>query len=102
MSNRSSIHREAIERIGQNVFGIRRHAGFSQELLAQRSGLHRTEISLIERGRRVPRIDTLLKIVGSLETPIEAFVEGVAWVAYSPSEAGSFSLSGGWGELRQA
>jgi transcriptional regulator with XRE-family HTH domain len=88
----NSIHREAMERIARNMFEIRRHAGFSQELLAQRSGLHRTEISLIERGRRVPRIDTLLKIAGSLETPIEAFVEGVKWVPFSPSDPGMFSL----------
>lgn len=83
---------DVMERIGQNIFEVRRRAGFSQEMLAQRAGLHRTEISLLERGGRVPRIDTLLKIAASLECPIEVLVEGVEWVAYSRSEAGTFSI----------
>jgi transcriptional regulator with XRE-family HTH domain len=83
---------DVMERIGKNIWEVRRRAGFSQEMLAERSGLHRTEISLIERGGRVPRIDTLLKIAGSLECPIETLVEGVEWVPFSPSAAGMFSV----------
>ena len=83
---------DVMERIGKNIWEVRRRAGFSQELLARRSGLHRTEISLLERGGRIPRIDTLLKVAGSLECPIELLVEGVEWVPYSPSEAGTFSI----------
>ena len=84
---------EVMERIGHNIRKVRRRGGFSQELLAQRAGLHRTEISLLERVGRVPRIDTLLKIAGSLECPIQALVEGVQWVAYARSEPGSFAIS---------
>lgn len=88
--------REVLDRIGKNILGVRLRAGFSQELLATRTGLHRTEISLLERGGRIPRIDTLLKIAGSLECPIEVLVEGIKWVPFAPSEPGSFSLSGEW------
>jgi transcriptional regulator with XRE-family HTH domain len=35
---------------------------FSQEELSFRSGLHRTALSLIERGERDPKLITLLKV----------------------------------------
>lgn len=41
---------------------LRREQGLTQEELAFRSGLDRTYISLLERGLRVPTIDTLFKI----------------------------------------
>jgi len=41
--------------------------GLSQEQLADRCGLDRTEISLLERGKRFPRLDTLVKLARALE-----------------------------------
>lgn len=44
---------------------IRRHrtlAGFSQEELAARSGLHRTYISFLERGVKSPTVDVLARL----------------------------------------
>lgn len=40
----------------------REHAGLSQEELSFLAGLHRTEISILERAGRIPRIDTLIKL----------------------------------------
>jgi len=55
------------------AFGIvvrrRRQAlGFSQEELADRADLHRTYISLIERGLRTASIQTLTKLAEALST----------------------------------
>ncbi len=53
--------------VGQNVAGIRRERGWSQEQLAFETGLHRTYISGIERGARNPTvlvIDKLAKALG--------------------------------------
>jgi transcriptional regulator with XRE-family HTH domain len=64
------------DRLGRNVFMARRRAGFSQEKLAARAGLHRTEISMLENGERMPRVDTLMKLAGALEVPAAAEPRG--------------------------
>jgi transcriptional regulator with XRE-family HTH domain len=53
------------------VFGAvlrerREAAGISQEQLADRAGLHRTYISLIERGRRTASIEVVRKVANAL------------------------------------
>lgn len=53
-------------RFGANLNAARRASGLSQERLAIRAGLHRTEIGLLEHGRRVPRIDTVARLAGAL------------------------------------
>jgi transcriptional regulator with XRE-family HTH domain len=64
---------------GRNVLRLRRRAGFSQEEVAARAALHRTEIGLLENGRRLPRLDTILKLSGAIgEEPCD-FLEGMAW-----------------------
>lgn len=44
----------------------RRDAGISQEGLAERTGLDRTTISMLERGKRRPGLETLLEIGAGL------------------------------------
>jgi transcriptional regulator with XRE-family HTH domain len=78
--------------IGENLRRIRRQTGFSQEEVGFRSGLHRTEIGLLERGERLPRIDTLLKLAGALCVKFEGpLLEGIEWQPGSV-QRGSFSL----------
>ncbi len=67
----------AKERFGRNLFITRRRAWLSQEQLAARAGLHRTEIGLLERGKRDPRLSTLLKILDALEAKPEQLLEGL-------------------------
>lgn len=67
------------ERFGRNLFMARRRAGLSQEALAARAGLHRTEIGLLEHGERMPRIDTFMKLAGSLEVPANELLRGIEW-----------------------
>ncbi|UCV20081.1 helix-turn-helix domain-containing protein [Ferribacterium limneticum] len=50
----------------------RRDRGLSQETLAERAGLHRNFISLIERGVNQPSIDSLFQLALALEiSPID-------------------------------
>src|SRR3954452_25389322 len=44
---------------GDELRRLRRSAGLSQETLAQRAGLSAEAISLLERGRRTPRMTTM-------------------------------------------
>jgi len=52
---------------GDNLIRVRKHAGMSQDELSIRASVHRTEISQLERGLRIARIDTLIKLAGSIE-----------------------------------
>jgi transcriptional regulator with XRE-family HTH domain len=55
------------EVFGGNLRRLRERAGLSQEALATRAGgLHRTEISLLERGEREPRLSTVVLLAQAL------------------------------------
>jgi transcriptional regulator with XRE-family HTH domain len=55
------------QQFGLNLRGLRNRAGLSQEQLGERCELDRTEISLLERGLRFPRLDTVVKLARALE-----------------------------------
>jgi transcriptional regulator with XRE-family HTH domain len=79
---------------GENLRRQRRRAGISQEELGFRASLHRTEIGLLERGARVPRIDTIIKLATGLEVAPAALLAGIAWTPPGRVASGTFSLSG--------
>ena len=62
---------------GRRLRRVRREALLSQEELADRAEIHRTEISLLERGRREPRYALILKLAGSLEVEPEELASGI-------------------------
>jgi transcriptional regulator with XRE-family HTH domain len=72
------------EQFGANVVRCRNQAGFSQEELGFRASLHRTEIGMLERGIRLARIDTLVKLAGALEVEPGELLEGIVWKAGDP------------------
>lgn len=51
---------------GLAVRDLRERAGLSQEELGYRSDLHRTYISMLERGERLPSITTISKVARAL------------------------------------
>ncbi len=58
--------------LGDVLREARINAGLSQEQLAQKTNLHRTYISLIERNKRQPTIQVFIKICWKLGvTPSE-------------------------------
>ena len=48
--------------LGKRLRDLRAKQGFSQEAFADHCGLHRTAMSLIERGKRIPSLRTLLTV----------------------------------------
>ncbi len=52
--------------LGDELRTARKDAGLSQEELASRAGLHRTYISLLERGLRSPTVDVLLRLCAAM------------------------------------
>lgn len=71
-------------RLGRNLRAARRRLGLSQEELAARCSLHRTEIGNIENGRRMPRVDTLMRLAGALEVRAEDLLRGIEWLPPPP------------------
>jgi len=67
------------ERFAQNLRRRRIEVGISQEELGERTELHRTEISLLERAGREPRFATLLKLCGALDTTPDVLCAGTDW-----------------------
>jgi transcriptional regulator with XRE-family HTH domain len=80
-------------RFGDNLKRCRKRAGLSQEDLAFAAGLHRTEISLLERGMRLPRVDSLIKLAAGLSVPPEDLLDGIAWNPGSLTK-GEFGIAG--------
>ena len=66
---------------GENVRRMRQGLGYSQERLAQLCSLHRSAVNEIENGQRLPRLDTILKMMKVLEATPEELLLGVpVWV----------------------
>jgi transcriptional regulator with XRE-family HTH domain len=79
-------------RFARNLRRLREAHGLNQEELAVRADIHRTQISLIEGGRRMPRLDTLVKLAGALGVTANDLLDGIAW---EPTEQrrGSFAIA---------
>lgn len=69
----------AAERFGANLKRQRRLADMSQDEVAFRASVHRTEISQLERGLRHARVDTVAKLAGALEIEPGTLFEGISW-----------------------
>jgi transcriptional regulator with XRE-family HTH domain len=77
---------------GDNLVRCRKRAGISQDELSIRASVHRTEISQLERGLRVARIDTLVKLAVSLEVSPDELLTGIEWTP-GDTRVGRFSAS---------
>lgn len=62
------------EKFGQIIRWRRRQAGLSQEALAEKAGLHRTYVSLLERGGRTPTLIVVRRLAEALETTMVSLV----------------------------
>jgi transcriptional regulator with XRE-family HTH domain len=65
------VHEEAVlsnarEQFAENLRRCREKSGLTQEALADACDLHRTEISLLERSRRSPRLETIVMLARAL------------------------------------
>jgi transcriptional regulator with XRE-family HTH domain len=86
---------------GSNLARCRKRVGLSQEELAVRASLHRTAVGQLERGERVARVDTLIKLAGSLGIPPGELLDGMGW---EPGETrvGQFSAGEDGPPVKQA
>jgi transcriptional regulator with XRE-family HTH domain len=82
----------ASEQFASNLRTLRQAADLSREELAFRADIHRTQVSFIEGGHRLPRLDTLVKLAGALHVTPNDLLEGITWEP-SVHRPGRFSLA---------
>ena len=76
--------------IAPNLKRWRKTRGYSQEELADRAELHRTEVGLLENSGREPKYGIILKLAGALEISPGELFKGAAFVP-AESEKGHFA-----------
>ena len=64
-------------RFAANLRKQRERSGLSQEALADACDLHRTEISLLERRKRSPRLETIVILARGLGVSTSELLDGV-------------------------
>lgn len=72
------------ERFAANLaVAIERAGNPSQEAIANRAEMHRTQVSELLRGKQLPRLDTLVKLAGALNVQPAELIEGIT---FEPAE----------------
>ncbi|HEV7770827.1 MAG TPA: helix-turn-helix transcriptional regulator [Solirubrobacterales bacterium] len=69
----------AAARFASNVVRLREEAGFSQEVMADRSAVSTAMIGKVESGKALPYFDAVIRMAGALSTTPSALVEGITW-----------------------
>jgi XRE family transcriptional regulator, regulator of sulfur utilization len=62
---------------GRNMRAERKRQGLTQEEVGHTADLDRTEISRLERGKREPRLGTIVKVARALEIPAGQLLDGL-------------------------
>ncbi len=76
MSSRRQEVTIAIKQLGQRIRELRRILSLTQEELAARAQISVSFLSMMERGDRVPHLETLAKLADALRVPLpEMFLE---------------------------
>lgn len=67
-----------LSKFGQRVREERQKQGLSQEELAERAGVHRTYIGMIERAEKNITLINIEKIANALALPIDELMRGIS------------------------
>lgn len=68
---------QAAERIGRNVFRLRRQAGLSQIELGQMVDLKQPNVSILEGGGALPSMEKFIRLCQALEARPDQLLKGV-------------------------
>lgn len=74
-------------KIGKNVRKYRNSMKMTQEVLAEKTELSEKYIGMIERGEKVPALDTFLRIANALEVSADMLLEDVIYNGYKVKDS---------------
>ncbi len=77
-------------RIAENLWWLRAQRRISQEHLAERSEIHRTQISLLESGRREPLAGTIIALAGGLRVPVQELFTDIEFAPPKTATRGEY------------
>jgi transcriptional regulator with XRE-family HTH domain len=69
---------------GNVVRRRRQELQLGQESLADKAGLHRTHVSLIERGKRMPSLLVIKKLAAALDTTMASLLSEIEGLDETP------------------
>jgi transcriptional regulator with XRE-family HTH domain len=82
---------ELTEAFGQRLVVARFNFGrASQETVADRAGIHRTQMSLLESGARLPNLETVVRVAGGVGLSAGELLGPIRW---EPGMPGRFILT---------
>jgi len=82
---------DVAEHFAHNLAFYLKQAGLTQEDLAARSEIHRTQAGKLVNGEQVPRLDTVVRLAGALGVSVADLTEGIAF--QPAAQAGEFLFS---------
>ncbi|HEV3321846.1 MAG TPA: helix-turn-helix transcriptional regulator [Solirubrobacteraceae bacterium] len=92
MPEQDRSRQDASAAFGQRLREVRTEKGLSQEALGHRTGLHATAIGRLERGRREPRLMSILNLARGLKVPpgelLDTLPGAEDWHDIDPQEGG--------------
>ena len=65
------------QQFAANLRKARPRRKLSQEALGAAAGMHRTEVSRLERAERDPRLATIVKLARALDVPPSKLIDGI-------------------------
>jgi transcriptional regulator with XRE-family HTH domain len=84
---------EVRQRFGANLRECRKRLGITQEEVSFRAEIALASVGLLELGKKLPRIDTFIRLAGAVEVKPSELAAGIGWV---PAEVvvtpGSFDV----------
>jgi transcriptional regulator with XRE-family HTH domain len=89
-----AAEKKLLAEVGHRIREARAAQGLSLEQLARLTGISAPALSLIETGKRDPRLTTLKRIADALRAPLAAFIADGSCTAEpsAPMPSGSYDL----------
>ena len=72
-----------LDTIGKNIRKYRLMKKYRQEDLAERAGLTTNYIGMVERGEKIPSLETFIKILNALEVSSDMIIADVLDTGYT-------------------
>ena len=68
--------------LGEKIYKLRNERNMTQEQLAEKAGITAVYVGMIERGEKVPKLETFIKLINVLEISADVVLADVTKVGY--------------------